>query len=291
MNSQNTPKGIAFMLCAMALMPFMDLGAKVLGQEGVLTPQVVWGRMFFSALLILPFALKLGGLRGLAPRPLSLHFTRAVLLLSATLCFFGALRYLPIADTLAIFFIQPILVTLFSRVFLGEIVSASRWIAVVISFVGTLVIIRPGIEGFNVGVALALFAGLFLALYFVVTRKMAGTTHAMLATFQTNLIGTVILSVIVLWYWQPLSLSQWSWLALVGFAAAFGHYLIVRAYENADASLLAPLAYTEIINAINLGWIFFSDFPDRWTFVGVGILIACAIYISWRERKLVLTTT
>ncbi len=284
MRRRNTLAGAGFMLGAMALMPFMDLGAKMLGQQDVPLLQIVWGRMFFSAVFVLPFAMRVAGVRGLAPRPPLLHLMRAVLLLGATLTFFGALKYLPIADALAIFFVQPLLITVMSPFLLREHVSAGRWIAVVVGFIGALIIIRPGFIEINAGVGLALLAGLLLALYFVVTRRMAGSVDAMQTTFQTNIVGTAILSVAMVWYWQPLAMDQWGWLMLVGFVAAFGHFLIVRAYENADASLLAPLAYAEIINAINLGWLFFADFPDRWTFLGVSILIASAIHVSWRER-------
>jgi drug/metabolite transporter (DMT)-like permease len=286
MTSNHTLKGIALMLSAMALMPFMDLGAKMLGEQGVPVTQVVWGRMFFSAVLILPFALKMMGPGICIPQPLPLHALRAVLLITATLSFFSALNYLPIADTLAIFFVQPLLITLLSPWLLHERVSTERWAAVLVGFIGTLIIVRPGFQAINAGVVLALIAGLSLALYFVVTRKMARTTNAIATTLQTNLVGTAMMTIIAYSSWQSLTVPQWSWMALIGTTAAIGHYLIVKAYENADASLLAPLAYVEMINAVNLGWLFFGDFPDRWTFAGVAVLAGCAIYVSWRERQL-----
>jgi drug/metabolite transporter (DMT)-like permease len=105
-------------------------------------------------------------------------------------------------------------------------------------------------------------------------------------TFLTSLAGAVLTSIAVVFVWQAPTPQQWGLFVLLAFIATVGHYLIVRAYDYAEASLLAPLGYTEMIMAVIVGWYFFGDFPDAWTFVGVGILIACAIYISYRERKL-----
>ena len=106
----------------------------------------------------------------------------------------------------------------------------------------------------------------------------------MVTTFYTSLMGAIIMSVIVLFVWQTPTPAQWLLFILLSAIANGGHFLIIRAYDHAEASLLAPLAYSEIIVATVLGWYLFGDFPDVWTFLGVAILIACAIYISWRER-------
>ena len=105
-----------------------------------------------------------------------------------------------------------------------------------------------------------------------------------MTTYYTSLSGALIMTAIIVFTWQEITPAQWGLLALLAFIATFGHYLIVRAYDFSEASLLAPLAYTEMIMAVAAGWWFFGDFPDLWTFAGVGILIACAIYISIRER-------
>ncbi|MGH6854020.1 MAG: DMT family transporter [Aestuariivirga sp.] len=276
--------GIALMLAAMAILPFLDVAAKFLGQQGVPVMQIVWARMMFGCILTLPFALLAGGPASLVPAMPVLHTFRAAFLMGATGSFFFALRYLPIADALAIFFVQPLLVTLLSPVVLGEKVGVQRWTAVVIGFIGTLIIIRPGFVAFNPGVPLALAAGTSLAIYILMTRKIAGGADAMVTTFHTNLAGSVLASAIVIFIWEAPTFSQWGLFVILAFIAGLGHYLIVRAYDYGEASLLAPLAYTEMIAAVAAGWWFFGDFPDMWTFLGVGILIACAIHISLRER-------
>ncbi len=276
--------GIGLMITAMMVLPFLDVIAKYLGRQGVPVMQIVWARLFFGAVMTLPFALKLAGVRGLVPNMPAMHVVRASLMIAATGFFFAALHYLSIADTLAIFFVQPLIVTMLSPVVLGEKVGIRRWLAVIVGFVGTLIIIRPGLQELNPGVVLALGAGASLAIYLLLTRKIAGSAPAMVTTFYTSLVGAVIMSVIVLFVWQPPTAAQWGFFILLSAIANGGHYLIIRAYDHAEASLLAPLAYTEMIMATVAGWYFFGDFPDVWTFVGVGILIVCAIYISWRER-------
>ncbi len=276
--------GVALMLGAMASLPFIDVLAKFLGQQGVPILQIVWARLVFGAVITLPFAVRHGGAARLWPERPYYHSFRAAFLILATFCFFLSLTYLPIADALAIFFVQPLVVTVLSALVLKEQVGPRRWAAVFIGFIGTLIIIRPGFAEVNPGSGLALAAGTFLAVYFVMTRKIAGQAPAMVTTFQTNLIGAAMMTLAIPLLWQSPSLGQWAMLASLGVVATLGHFMIVRAYDFAEASLLAPLAYTEMIMATALGWWFFGDFPDGWTITGVAILIGCALYISWRER-------
>ncbi len=276
--------GISLMIAAMAVLPFLDVLAKTLGNQGVPILQIVWARLCFGALMTLPFAATIAGPRGLLPSRWGMHGLRALFLVAATFFFFWSLKFLAIADALAIFFVQPLVVTALSPFVLGETVGRRRWAAVAIGFIGTLIIIRPGFQAFNLGMGLALASGTSLALYMLLTRRISGKDHALVTTFHTNLLGALMTSALVPLVWQPLNAQHWLLFVGVGFFATFGHYLIVRAYDYGEASLLAPLAYSEMIMATILGWWFFGDFPDLWTFVGVAVLIGCAIYISMRQR-------
>ena len=276
--------GVAFMLGAMASLPLIDVFAKFLGQQGLPVLQIVWARLSVGALVALPFALPHNGAKGLIPDRPVYHGLRAGFLILATFCFFLSLKFLPIADALAIFFVQPLVVTVLSALVLKEAVPRNRWAAVAVGFIGTLIIIRPGFVALNPGSLLALAAGTFLAIYFVMTRHIAGRAPAMVTTFQTNVIGAAFLSLTMPLVWHQPTASQWLMCAGLGAIATFGHYLIVRAYDYSEASLLAPLAYTEMVMATVLGWYFFGDFPDALTFLGVAILIACALYITLTER-------
>jgi drug/metabolite transporter (DMT)-like permease len=281
----NTPlKGIGLMLLAMAILPCIDVIAKYMGQNGTPVLQIVWARLAFGAVLTLPFAFRHTGFAKLLPDRPFVHGLRAVLLITATFLFFASLKFLPIADALAIFFVQPLVVTALSPLINKEHVGPRRWAAVAVGFVGTLIIIRPGLGVMNPGSLLALASGTSLALYFLVTRRISGSQKAIVTTFHTNLLGGVITSVLVCFVWVTPTPTDWLLMVALAAIANIGHNFIVRAYDHAEASLLAPLAYTEMVTSTILGLIFFGDFPDAWTFVGVAILISCAIYISMRER-------
>ena len=285
----NTPArrpliGVLLMLAAMAVLPGIDVIAKMLGQQGMPILQVVWARLALGAALTLPLALRIGGTAALMPARPVYHGLRAAFLSGATFCFFLSLKYLPIADALAIFFVQPLVVTVLSALVLRERVGPRRWAAVAVGFVGTLIIIRPGLVEVNPGSFLALAAGTLLACYFVMTRAISGQANALVTTFQTSLMGGLMLSLAVPFVWVAPDPGQWGLLLLLAAIATFGHLLIVWAYDHAEVSLLAPLAYTEIITSVAMGLFFFDDFPDGWTFAGVGVLIACALYIGMRER-------
>ena len=273
------------MLTAMAILPFIDVLAKVLGQQGMPILIVVWARAVFGALMTLPFAIRAEGLAAFRPRRPLHHLSRAVLLFSATFLFFQALNHLPIADALAIFFVNPLVIVILSALILRERVGPRRWAAVAVGFVGTLIIIRPGLVEVNPGTFYALGSGVALGSYLVMTRHIAGAANAMVLTFQTSTIGAALMTLALPLLWQMPDPAQWLMLVGLGVVATLGHVLITMAYEHGEASLLAPLAFTEIIMATVFGWWFFNDLPDRWTVLGVAILIGSAIYISIRERR------
>lgn len=276
--------GILLMLAAMLVLPFLDVAAKFLGQQNMPVMESVWARFIFGTLLNVPFVLKNRPLATLKTDMPVMHTVRAVLVIASTALFFLALNYLPIADTLAIYFVQPLVVTLLSPVILKEQVGIRRWIAVVIGFIGTLIIIRPGFQSINEGVVLALLSGTTSAIYMILTRRISGRTDPIVTMFHTNVAGAILTTLVIGFVWVTPTFEQWGLLLLIAFIAFIGHYLVIAAYHYAEASLLAPIAYAEMIMAVVCGWWFFSELPDRWTFTGVGILIACAIYISYRER-------
>lgn len=277
--------GVGLMLAAMAILPVIDVFAKKLGQAGMPILIVVWARALFGGLMILPFALRAEGARAFQPTQPGRQLARAILLFGATFLFFSALKYLPIADALAIFFVNPLVIVVLSALILRERVGPRRWAAVAVGFIGTLTIIRPGMVEMNPGTLLALGSGVALGSYLVLTRSMAGAADAMVMNFQTSAIGVALMSLALPFLWQTPSPLQWGMLSGLGAIAMLGHILITKAYEHGEASLLAPLAFTEIVMATILGYAFFGDLPDRWTVLGVAILIGSAVYISVRERQ------
>jgi drug/metabolite transporter (DMT)-like permease len=276
--------GIALMIGAMLVFPFLDVVAKFLGNDGVPVIEIVWARLFLGALITAPLLWRMEGVQSLVPREPRLNILRAAFILVSTAMFFGALRFQGIAETLSIYFVQPLIITMLAPFILGEHVGIRRWLAVLVGFVGVLIIIRPGLQSLNPGVFLALGSGMGSAISLVLTRKLAGGSSAMANTFYTSLFGAIFASVAVIFVWHTPTQHQMLMFLLLAAIGTLGNYLTISAMRYAEASLLAPLGYTEMINAVLAGWYFFGNFPDGWTFVGVAILIACAIYISYRER-------
>lgn len=272
------------MLAAMAVLPFLDVCAKLLAQAGIPALQIVWARMVFGAVVTLPMAWRLAGPRALLPDRPGFHAARAAFLVASTALFVGAIGFMPIADSLAIYFVQPLIVTALSPLLLKEHVGPARWVAVAVGFCGTLIVIRPGLQAFNPGMALAFASGTCMALYMLITRRLARDENPLMTTFHTSAMGAVLTSLALPFLWQAPDAREWGLLLLLAAISVLGHFLIARAHTMAEASLLAPLVYAEMIMATIAGWLFFGDLPDRWTFLGVGILIGCAVYISVHER-------
>ncbi len=281
--------GIMMMLMAMLIFPFLDVIAKKLGQQGMPVMEAVWARLFLGALMTAPVLYFIEGKSALRPRNQKLNAGRGLLIVMTTFFFFTAMKYQGIAETLSIYFVQPIVITALAPLVLKEHVGARRWAAVVIGFVGVLVIIRPGLIAFNPGTVLAAGSGISSAFVLLISRKLAGGSSALANTFYTSLFGGLLASILMLWQWQWPTPEQWILMFVLSAIGTTANYLVIRAFEYCEASLLAPFGYAEMINAVIAGWYFFGDFPDRWTFVGVAILIGCALYISNRERGLVTT--
>ena len=187
------------------------------------------------------------------------------------------------AKALTLAFVAPLVTTAISPFFLKEKVGLRRWAAVLVGFIGCLVVIRPGFLEFNLATVAGVVTGCFYGIYVVITRKLHSTDNPLLTLLFTGIVGAIIASFLVPVVWINPTLIQWSWLALMGIFACLGHILLILSLRYADASKLAPFGYFEIITNIILGYYFFSDFPDKWTFLGLSIIISSGIYIFRRE--------
>ena len=279
----NSLIGTLLFLAAFAVMPAMDSIAKHLSDHLSLV-QVTWGRYFFHFLFLAPAVLYRYGLQALKPERFVLQVFRGGFLLAATLFFFGAIAVMPLADALAIAFVSPFLVTIMSPFFLGEKIGLFRISAVLIGLIGTLIIIRPGEGAISNGALMALGTGTMYAFYSISTRKLAGTAPPIVTLTFTALLGSVVMSLAVPFYWSPVTPMDILWMIGMGFTGALAHYFFIKAYDYAEASFLAPFAYSEIVSATLFGLIVFGDFPDGWTWIGTIIVIASGVFISLRER-------
>lgn len=272
--------GIALMVGAMAALPFIDMFAKILAAAGLPIVLIVCARVGFGALMTAPLAYRAVGVGMFRRANPWFHVLRAALFNLSTFTFFWSLKYLPLADALSIFFVQPLVLTALSGWFFGEKVGLRRWAAVMVGFIGVLIIVRPGLVAFNLGTVFAFGSGCSLAIYLALSRRIAGEMPAIVTTFQTSALCALILIGILPFVWITPSAVQWAMLIAMGLFGTTGQFLMLRSYDFAEASLLAPFAYTEIIMATLLGWLVFRDFPDAYTALGVVVLIASALYIA-----------
>jgi drug/metabolite transporter (DMT)-like permease len=176
-------------------------------------------------------------------------------------------------------------VTLLSPFLLGEKVGVRRLSAVAVGLIGALVIIRPGLGVFQPAALFGIGSGLVYANYVIITRRLAGKVPALVTLVYTALLGLIITSAIVPFFWLPPTPEQWGFMVALGAIAALGHYLLILAYERGEASMLSPFSYAEMIGACIVGYLAFGDFPDRWTWAGIAILVASGVYISIREHR------
>ena len=190
------------------------------------------------------------------------------------------------AKALTLAFVAPLVTTALSPIFLEERVGVKRWIAVVIGFIGSLVVIRPGIIEFNLATVAALGTGCFYGVYLIITRKLHSTDNPLLTLLITGIVGATVSSLLVPIVWVNPTNMQWLWLSIMGIFACLGHILLIYSLKYADASKLAPFGYFEIITNIILGYFFFKDFPDIWTFLGLAIIISSGFYIFRYELNL-----
>jgi drug/metabolite transporter (DMT)-like permease len=263
----------------------MDASAKLLSSEMPLL-MVVWGRYLFNFIFIALFFFR-GDPRDLVrTKRFNLQILRSFLGLSATFTFWGALLFLSLADCVAIVYISPLLVTALSVPLLGEKVGVHRWGAVIMGFIGVMIIIRPGIGIVHWAVILPLITALFWANYQITTRILSRTDSALTTLFYTAAGGLFFTTFAVWLVWVTPTVKQWFILAWLGLLGSMGHYLLIKAFELAPASMLAPFSYTSILWSILLGYVLFGNFPDEWTIAGVVIIISSGLYIIQRELRL-----
>ena len=266
------------------LLPFMDGIAKYLSTE-IHFIQVVWGRYFFMLLVSFPLAFLFFRKEIQFPKSISVQLFRSFFLFLSTVFFFYAISIISLAEALTLAFVSPIIVTILSIFFLNEKVGIHRWTAVIIGFLGVLVIIRPGFLEINIASLSALAAGITYAFYIIYTRKLSFTDSAIVTLLFTGVVGCIFISIIVPFYWTNLDARQLLLLISLASIGMLGHFLIILSLRLGEASKLAPLGYFEISTNILVGYAFFGDLPDLWIYLGLSLIVFSGIYIFMRENK------
>jgi S-adenosylmethionine uptake transporter len=287
----STETGMALMAVAMLLVPGLDAIAKTL--TATLAPaQIAWGRFLFQTLAILP-VLWLSGRTIRTSRPL-LHAARGLLLAGALLLIIWAFQYLPLANAIAIFFVEPLILTLLSAAFLGERIGPRRLSAVAVGLIGALIVIRPNWAVFGWTAILPLGAAVCFAGYLALTRHSGDVEHPLAMQLWAGAAATIGLTGVIgvgdgtgIGPIDPVLPAAGEWALLVGLGAfsATTHVMLAFAFRFAEAGILAPFQYLEIISATLLGLLLFGDFPDAMTWAGTALIVGAGLYVFLRERR------
>ena len=289
---QNFNHGIWLMCGAMFTLPLLDCFAKLLGENEISSGQIVLFRFSFQSIVLFPILLWANQL-SLTFKHFWLQLFRALAMATATFCFFIAVRYMPLADSIAIFFVEPIILTILSVLFLGEVVKLRRITAIIIGFIGAVIIIRPQFSDVGLIALLPLITAASFATYMLITRYFSEKISPVQMQFQMGLIIVPILSIFVLLFpnidgfeMTSPNFYEWNLLIALGLVATGGHLLLVFAAGKAPANLLAPFQYVEIIGATFLGFFVFGDVPTIYTSIGITLIVLSGLYLWYRENQL-----
>lgn len=284
--------GIAAMVLFTIIAPGIDVLAKIATQS-IPPAEISIARFVAQLLALLPIVLWRGELKRLSPRILALHALRGTAVATATICFISALRVMPVADATAIFFVGPLFLTLLGGLVLGEPVGWRRYTACIVGFAGALLVIQPSFGTLGAAALLPVGAAMAFTVYVLPTRKLASSQTVFSMQAFAGLFGMAFVA-IVLWLgegtgsrvFDPVwpDRAGWALLATIGVLTTISHLFLVYAFSRANASLLAPLQYLEIVAATGFGYMAFGNLPDLIKTVGIAVIVGSGVYIIWRER-------
>jgi drug/metabolite transporter (DMT)-like permease len=279
-------RAVALFLAALLLFSGLDATAKHLSQTFTV-PMLVWARYTVHCLVMVVFLAPGMGMRLLATRRPLVQVVRGLMLVATTAFCMAAFQRMPLAETTALVFITPLVVTLLAVPLLKEQVPPARWIAVATGFAGALLVARPGGALSGIGVLFALLAALAYGIYQILTRQIAGREHPVVMLFYTALIGMLLMTLGLPWFWSgPMpDLPQALLIASLGLYGGTGHFLLIRAFRMAPASLLSPFLYVQLVWATLLGWLVFGHVPDVLALAGMAVIGGSGLWIALAERR------
>ena len=276
-------RGIALILASTVFLGASDVTAKYLSAT-LPSIEIAWIRFLAFALIMFPAMLPGSPLYALQTDRRGLQLMRGVALLGSSLFFITGLGFLPIAEASATGFVAPLFVTALSIFFLGERVGVRRWLATAVGLIGVLIILRPGSSAFHPAAFFPIVSALAWACTLIMTRMMSGRDRAITTMTYSSIAGVCILSMLVPFVWVTPSWHDILFGIFIGMASTAGQWIVVLAFRYADASVLAPFSYTQLLWVSVLGFVIFGEIPDIWTVVGAVFIVASGLYTAHRER-------
>jgi len=279
------PSAILLIVGAVACFSVADTFSKTLASRQPV-PLLVWARWGVQVLALLLWLAPTMGVRMVYTRQLRMQLIRGVLLISSSVCFFLALRFLPLAEATALNYLTPTLVIVIAIAFLGERLTFARGAFVVAGLVGMLMIVQPGADLFKAASLLALASATFYALYQITTRMLAGEDPRV-TLFYPGLVGVGIMTLVWPWFGTRIDVT-WvdaGMMLCVGVIATAGHFMLILAFQRAPASALTPFTYVHLVFATMIGWMVFGDLPEAMTFAGMALIAGSGLWLTWHERR------
>lgn len=291
--------GLFLMVLSVLMSPVIDIFAK-LAVTAVPATEITFVRLLFQMVVLAPICLMRGTLLDVTWRKMGLHAARGLLMAITMISFVTALAVMEVADAIAIFFVEPIILTILGSIVLKETIGWRRYTACAVGFFGSLLVIRPSLQEVGLIALMPVVAAFSLALFFLLTRLVAQKEDPWSMQFYAGFWGALFAGLLLavgnslgIGMLTPVmpDLKNTLYIAGAAIAATIAGVLGVYAYRSAPASTLAPLQYLEIVSATVLGWWVFDHLPDAIKWLGIAIIIGSGLYVIWRERQVGKTAT
>ena len=248
---------------------------------------IVMIRYWFFGLFVLALAARnQGGIRATAAtKQLGLQIVRGLLLALEICTMVWAFVLLGLVESHAVFTSYPLLVAALSGPILREVVGWRRWTAIGIGFVGVLVILEPGVAIFSPKALVPLCAATLFALYALLTRYAARKDSSATSFFWTGVVGAVAMTLVGVWFWEPMTQADKMWMGLLAVTGALGHWLLIKCYEVAEASAVQPFAYLQLVFASAIGIFVFGEVLELNVIIGAALVVMAGVFTLWRTSK------
>jgi len=282
----NTRLGILLMIATTFIFAAQDSISRHLAGEYNVFMVVVIRYWFFAAFVITIAARREGSVRAAAAtsQP-ALQIGRGLILVGEICVMVYAFTLLGLVESLAVFTAYPLIIAALSGPILGEKVGWRRWSAIGVGFVGVLIILQPGVGVFSPAALVPLLSATLFAIYGLLTRYAARRDSTATSFFWTGVSGAVAITLIGVWFWEPMTLADWGWMALLCLTGASGHWLLIKCYEVAEASAVQPFAYMQLIFGTGFGILIFSEVLRPNVALGAAIVMAAGLFTFWRENR------
>ena len=280
----NVLLGVALLCLGLFIVPINDALAKYLSDEiGIL--EIIWARFFGHFIILVPLVYLLRGKASFFNSNTKHQVARGLFIFFGTAFFYIAITNIPLANALSLLLVAPIIVVILSVYFLGEKITYLKILCALVGFIGTILVIQPGFSSFNIYSAYAFISGLFYAMYLIYTRKVNFISDSLVTLSYSTIPGAVIMTILLPLYWSSIpDFSQIILLACIGPVVIVSHFLFIKAYQFAEASVLAPIHYFEIVSNALISILFFKDIPSILVTFGILCIISSGVLISLNQK-------